>query len=111
MKSNGSFQYEMEKSTDDRQENEVTTISCHGRLVRENAGEMKELVKPLIHLGGRIVIDLRNLNYLDSSGLGELLALKFAATKQGLCKMQFVNMTPPILELLRITHLEKILLS
>jgi anti-anti-sigma factor len=111
MAPNGSLQYEVKESGHEEQANKVTTISCRGRLVNENAGEMKELVRPFIALGGRIVIDLSDLNYLDSAGLGELLALKVSAIKQGVCKMQFVNMTPRILELFRVTHLEQILLS
>lgn len=111
MASNGSFHYEVEKSADDQQGNKVTKISCHGRLVSENVGEMKELVRPLIPLGGRIVIDLSDLNYLDSSGLGALVALKVSAIKQGLCIVQFVNMTPRVLELLRMTNLAQILSS
>jgi anti-anti-sigma factor len=111
MASNGSFHYEVKKSADDQQGNKVTRISCHGRLVSENVGEMKELVRPLIPLGGRIVIDLSDLNYLDSSGLGALVALKVSAIKQGLCIVQFVNMTPRVLELLRMTNLAQILSS
>jgi anti-anti-sigma factor len=85
----------------------VTTIACRGRLVRENAGEMKQAIEPLIRLGGRIVVDLSELNYLDSSGLGELMAVKVSAVKQGLGTMQFVNMTPRIRNLLRLTNLEQ----
>jgi anti-anti-sigma factor len=102
----GNFQ-ESQQEKDIQQKNRVTTITCRGRLVRENAGEMKQAVEPLIRLGGRIVVDLSELNYLDSSGLGELMAVKVSAVKQGLGTMQFVNMTPRIRELLRLTHLEQ----
>lgn len=106
-----SFYYEIENSGDDQHGNKVTTIKCHGRLVSENAGQIKEAVKPLISQGGRIVIDLGDLNYLDSSGLGALIGLKISAVSQGFCILQFVNMRPRIMELLRITGLEKILSS
>jgi len=65
---------------------------------------MNEVVKPLIPLGGRIVVDLGDLSYLDSAGLGTLLGLKVSAIKQGYCKLEFVNMTPRVLELLRLTN-------
>lgn len=101
-----SFRYEVEKSPDvDQRGNKVTTIKCHGRLISENANEIKELVKPLIPLGGRIVIDLGDLTFLDSSGLGALVGLKVTAVKQGLVKLEFANMTPRVLELLRISNL------
>jgi anti-anti-sigma factor len=72
--------------------------------VIENARQMNEVVKPLIPLGGRIVVDLGDLSYLDSAGLGTLLGLKVSAIKQGYCKLEFVNMTPRVLELLRLTN-------
>jgi anti-sigma B factor antagonist len=111
MAPHGSFQYEVEKSEDDQYGNKVTTIKCHGRLVAENAREMSELVKPLIPLGGRIVIDLGDLNYLDSSGLGALVGLKVSAINQGFCRVELVNLTPRVLELLRITNLMQVFSS
>jgi anti-anti-sigma factor len=100
-----SFHYEVEKSLDDQHGNKVTTIKCHGKLISENANQIKELVKPLIPIGGRIVIDLGDLTYLDSSGLGALVGLKVTAVKQGLVILEFTNMTPRVLELLRISNL------
>ena len=51
------------------------------------------------------MIDLGDLNYLDSSGLGALVGLKVTAVKQGLVILEFVNMTPRVMELLRISNL------
>ena len=106
-----SFRCEVEQSGDDQHGNKVTTIKCHGRVVFENAGQIKEVVKPLIPLGGRIVVDLSDVSYVDSFGLGTLLALKVSAVKQGLCILQFVNMTPRVLELLRLTGVAQMLSS
>lgn len=100
-----SFSYEVEKSPDDKYGNKVTTIKCHGKLISENTNAIKELVKPMIPLGGRIVIDLGDLSFLDSSGLGALVGLKVTAVKQGLVILEFVNMTPRVMELLRISNL------
>jgi anti-sigma B factor antagonist len=111
MESNGSFRYGIENLPDDEHSNKVTMVKCHGRLIRENAGELKEIVKPLLSAGGRIVIDLSDLNYMDSSGLGTLIGLKVSAVKQGLCILEFVNMTPRVMELLRISNLSKVLSS
>ena len=99
------FSYEVEKSPDDNHGNRVTTIKCHGKLISENTNQIKELVKPMIPLGGRIVIDLGELNYLDSSGLGALVGLKVTAVKQGLVILEFINITPRVMELLRISNL------
>jgi len=97
---------EVEKSRGkDPQGNEITMVHCHGRLVSDTAETFKEVVRPLLPLGGRIVVDLGDLNYLDSSGLGTMVGLKASALRQGLCILEFANMTPRILELLRITNL------
>ena len=79
--SNDSFQYEVEKLADDQQRNKVTTVSCHGRLVSATAGQLKDVAKPLIPLGGRVVINLSDVEYLDSTGLGTLVGLRASAIK------------------------------
>jgi anti-sigma B factor antagonist len=105
-----SFHYELEKSKD-KNGNQVTTIKCHGELVSDTAGQIKELVRPLILLGGRIIIDLGDVKHLDSAGLGALVGLKVSAVEQGLCILELANMTPGVLELLRITHLTQMFSS
>jgi anti-anti-sigma factor len=108
----GSFRCEVEKSKDkDEKGNHITTVKCHGELVSDTSSQIKEAVKPLIPLGGRIVIDLGDVKHLDSSGLGSLVGLKASALNQGLCILEFSNMTPRILELLRITHLTQMFSS
>jgi anti-anti-sigma factor len=110
MAPDNSFHYEVENSND-QHGNKVTTVKCHGRLVAGNSGALSDLVKPLIPQGGRIVIDLGDLNYLDSSGLGTLVGLKASAIKQGFCRVELDNMTPRLLELLRITNLMQLFAS
>src|ERR1700735_251296 len=90
-----SFRYEVEKSPDvDQHGNKVTTIKCHGRLISEHSNEIKDLVKPLIPLGGPIVMRL-----------AALFGFKVTTVKQGLVRLEFANMTPRVLELLRISNL------
>ena len=112
MARDGSFHCELEKSKDkDENGNQVTTIKCHGELVSDTAGEIRELVRPLIPLGGRIIIDLGDVKHLDSAGLGALVGLKASAIKQRLCILELANMTPGVVELLRITHLTQMFSS
>jgi anti-anti-sigma factor len=107
-----SFQCDVEKLADkDKYGNQVTMVRCRGRLVNDTAGEVKDVVRPLIASGGRIVIDLADVNHMDSSGLGALVGLKASAMKQGLCILEFANMTPRVLELLRLTNLTQMFTS
>ena len=107
---NAVFNYEVEKSEDEGA-GPVTTIICHGRVVSETAGQLKELVKPLIPQGGRIVLDLTDVNYVDSSGLGSLVGLKVSALKEGYCKLELVNLSARVKELLRLSNLTQMFAS
>ena len=99
-----SFGWEIEKSTDELN-NAVTTVKCHGRVVSDTAAQLKEVVKPLIPLGGRILIDLTDVEHVDSSGLGTLVGLKASAINAGYCRLELVNLSPRVADLLRITKL------
>ena len=99
-----SFHYEIEESEDETGW-KTATIHCHGKLISENTKQIRELVSPLIERGGRTVLDFKDLEYLDSSGLGALVALKVSAIHRGLCKLELVNLTPRVKKLLSITNL------
>jgi anti-anti-sigma factor len=104
------FHYEVEKSTDE-QGNAVTTIVCHGRVVSDTAGQLKEITKELISKGGHILLDLSDVQHVDSSGLGTLVGLKVSAVNAGYCRLELVNLTPRVADLLRITKLTQLFSS
>ncbi len=104
------FHYEIQKSADETI-GPITTILCHGRIVSETASQVKELVKPLIPLGGHIVLDLTDVNYVDSSGLGTLVGLKVSALKEGYCRLELVNLSSRVKELLRLSNLTNLFAS
>ena len=105
------FHCEVIKSNTDEFGNAVATVKCHGRLASGAASEIKDVVKPMIAAGGRTIIDLGDVDYLDSSGLGALVGLKVSAVKQGFCILEFAQMTPRVMELLRISNLAQFLSS
>jgi anti-anti-sigma factor len=102
------FHYSIEKS-EDPTEGRVTTIRFQGKLTSESTGQLKELVKPIIASGGRIMMDFADLSYLDSSGLGTLVSLKVSAIHQGYCTLELVNLSPRVRELLSLTNLLELL--
>lgn len=104
------FSYEVEKGPDESI-GPVTTIVCHGRMVSETAAQLKEAVKPLIPKGGRIILNLTDVAYMDSSGLGTLVGLKVSALKEGYCKLELVNLSPRVKELLRLSNLAQLFSS
>lgn len=107
-----SFHCEVEESPDrDQYGNRVTTVKCHGRVLGETSSKLKDMVRPLIESGGRIILDLGDVSSLDSSGLGALVGLKASALNKGLCILEFRNMTPRVMDLLRITKLTQLFSS
>jgi len=98
------LQLEVEEREDGTGERTVRVL-CRGRLVHQNASRIKELVRPLIERGGRVTIDLAEVNYLDSAGLGALVGLKVTALRQEGCRLELENVSRWIQEMLRLTHL------
>lgn len=103
------FHCEVENSVEEGVK--VTMVRCHGRLINQTAGEVKDMVKPLIPQGGTIVIDLSDVTFLDSLGLGTLVGLKVSAINEGYCMLKLVNLTPRVQELLKLTNLTKLFAS
>jgi anti-anti-sigma factor len=104
------FSCEVNKASDESN-GPITTVVCHGRVVSETAGQLKEVVKPLIPQGGHIVLDLTDVSYVDSSGLGSLVGLKVSALREGYCKLELANLTPRVKELLRLSNLSQLFSS
>lgn len=98
------FHYLIEESKNEHGFN-VTTVKCKGRLISENADEIRKLVHPMILRGGLIAVDFTDLEYLDSAGLGAIVGLKVSAISRGLCILELVNLTPRVKKLLTMTNL------
>jgi len=97
------FGYEVELSGD------TTLVKCHGKVVSETAGDLKQLIKPMIPKCRRIVLDLTDVDFVDSSGLGTLVGLKVSAGAAAYCSLEFINFSPHVKELLQITKLSQLL--
>jgi anti-anti-sigma factor len=89
----------------------VTTVQCHGHLTNQTSDQLKTVVKPIIPEGGKILIDLTDLRFTDSMGLGTLVGLKASAINQGYVTLTLVNVGPRIQELFKITNLVQFLSS
>lgn len=82
----------------------VTTVRCSGRLTAEVALVLKNEFKKLIPEAKRIVLDLTELSYMDSAGLGTLVGVYVSAKRAG-CELQLINFNKRVRELLGLTHL------
>jgi len=87
----------------------VILLDLRGRLVLgEETEALRETVKRLLEAGHtRIVLNLAEVNYMDSSGLSALISSFTSARKQG-GELKLLNLTKRIRDLLLITKLSTV---
>jgi anti-sigma B factor antagonist len=83
----------------------VTVVSCHGRIVlgEESAG-MRDTLKRALASSRHLVLDLSEVSYIDSSGLGTLVGVYSSARAAG-AEIKLAGLNPRLRDLLQITKL------
>ena len=82
---------------------DATVVHCSGQLTSEHSGALKTHVKGVFPHAKRIVLDLRELNRMDSSGLGAIVGLYVSAKKEN-CEFLLINYNSAIRDLLGVTN-------
>jgi anti-sigma B factor antagonist len=84
---------------------DILVVNCDGRIVfGEESAELRDKVKALIAQNKRIVLNLGGVTYIDSGGLGTLVALYTTAHNAG-GAIKLTNLTPRVGDLLQVTKL------
>jgi len=99
----------VQMQTSARQIDEVVVLDISGRITLGQGNVMlREIVRDLADKGNkRIVLNLGEVNYVDSSGLGELVkALTTIRNKGG--EMKLTNINKRVLNLLEMTRLSAV---
>jgi anti-sigma B factor antagonist len=88
------------------EEERVTVLMLVGRLaLGEESNQLRAKIKETLAQGRkRLVLDLGNVNYIDSAGLGTLVAGYTSSQSQG-AGMKLANLTKRFREQLSITKL------
>lgn len=86
---------------------EETLVRCTGRVTSSTSATLTTTVRALIPQTQRLVLDLTDVTYLDSSGLGALVGIYVSARRQE-CELKLINLNERLKQLLRITHLAKV---
>ena len=81
-------------------------MDLYGRIVLgEGSAGVRDLVRNLIKEGNKkILLNLRNVDYIDSSGLGELVSA-FTSMRSGGGALKLLNLSKRVQALLQITKL------
>ena len=86
-------------------------ISAAGRLNMVSAPKLRELVAEVVEGGSsRIVINLKETSFMDSSGLGALIGCLKAARQAG-GDLRIAGVQPQVQMVLGLTSMDKVLTS
>jgi anti-sigma B factor antagonist len=83
----------------------ILVLTCSGRIVfGEESSLLRDTVKQAIPTNNKIVLNLGEVNYIDSGGLGTLVALHTTALNAG-ATIKLANLTKRVGDLLQVTKL------
>ena len=96
----------MSMKTSNRQVDGVTIVDCSGRItLGEGSVILRDSVRELLGKGNKkILLNLGDVNYIDSSGIGELVSAYTTVKNQG-GELKLLNLTKKVHDLLQITKL------
>jgi anti-sigma B factor antagonist len=91
---------------DTRTVGDVYILDCSGKItLGEGTMTVRNTVREILNNGGKkIILNLNDVNYIDSSGIGALVSSYTTVTNAG-GKLKLLNLTNKIQELLQITKL------
>jgi len=85
---------------------DIKILDCSGKIVLgEGTMTVRNMVRDIITAGGKkIILNLADVSYVDSSGIGELVSTYTTVTSAG-GQLKLLNLTKKIEQLLAITKL------
>jgi anti-sigma B factor antagonist len=89
-----------------RQIDSVTVVDVSGRItLGEGCTQLRELIRDQLSKGNKnLLLNLGDVTYIDSSGIGELVSAYTGVSKQG-GSLKLLNLTKKVHDLLQITKL------
>ena len=84
----------------------VTVLDLSGRItLGEGSVQLRDAIRDLISKGSKsILVNLGDVNYIDSSGLGELVSA-FTTSKNQNASLKLLKLTKKVHDLLQLTKL------
>jgi len=93
----------------EREAGDVTILVLNGRLVLEDLdAQLRPTLEALIQRGRlKLVLDVTNVSYIDSAGVGFLVSKYVSAHRRG-GGIKLVHVTPRVARVLEITSLSRV---
>jgi anti-anti-sigma factor len=83
-------------------------VHCTGKITSDTTQSLKATVKPLFSGNNTVVLDLTNVRYLDSSGLGAIVGL-YVSAKAAKSQLKLINLNERVKELFSLTRLGQVM--
>jgi len=89
-----------------RQVGDVSVVDVAGRItLGEGSSSLRDTIRELLTKGNKkVLLNLGEVSYIDSSGIGELVSA-FTSVTNGGGQLKLLNLTKKVTDLLQITKL------
>jgi anti-sigma B factor antagonist len=94
---------------DKREEKDKLIISIHGEIDAYHSGEVKKFLKDAINETKlqKIVLDMSEVNYIDSAGLGSLVAL-YKDARMAEKELVLASLKQTVMRIFEMTRLDRV---
>ena len=90
------------------EENNISTVFLNGEIDMDVTEKAKEVIMPLIEAGKEVHINLKDVQYMDSSGISILIESHHKAGEMG-TKVTLKEISKSVLKVIMMAKLEQIL--
>lgn len=93
---------------DESKSGDILQLNVHGKVDANASTEFQNEVLKAFQKSKSVIVNLADVNYISSAGLRALLIGQKTANSKG-GKFTIINANPSVIEILRVTGLEKVL--
>ena len=91
-----------------KEENNISTVYLNGEIDMDVTDKAKDVILPLIEAGKEVHINLKDVEYMDSSGISVLIESHQKAMELG-TKVTLKEISKSVLKVIMMAKLEQIL--
>ena len=92
-----------------KEENNISTVFLNGEIDMDVTDKAKDVILPLIEAGKEVHLNLKDVEYMDSSGISVLIESHQKAIELG-TKVTLKEISKSVLKVIMMAKLEQILI-